>query len=304
MSIEIDLEGELDEKRTPIFFYKYIDAKNPVINEEFIINFENITFVKPSGISILYNILKWLGDHNNEISFSLPSRADHKVLKTEVIKYLDDSMFFKLFLGEKIFEDSIIRNTTLPLMNLSISSTENWIKSKFNPWISKHLNCSIERLANLQILLQELFNNTRDHSTKDYCCTYSQFYPNKNEIEIGISDLGVGIPYNVKAKVPHLQYDWQCISQALNRGFTTLTNPHNMGEGLYILKRYITNDKIGYVSIISGNGHYKLFPSGNEYSNVLNYTYPGTYISIVININNISNILIDDYIDGGVDFEW
>ncbi|EJD5653197.1 HAMP domain-containing histidine kinase [Staphylococcus pseudintermedius] len=297
--VKINLKGSLEDVNTPRYFNGHLEDKETIFN----IDLSEISFVKPSGLSILYNIVRWLVDNGNYIEFILPD-LNNKNHKENPIRYLDDSKFFDKTIGYKVFDNSHLRETTLELTNISISQSNEWFLRTFNPWIAKHIGCDPNRLSNLEMLLQELINNTRDHSTKDFSYIYAQYYPNKGEIEISIGDIGVGIPNNVKQKVPHLQYDWQRIAEAMNRGFTTKTNAHNMGEGLYILKKYIVDQKLGKVSIISGTGHYILSSSGREFSTVLNYNYPGTYISIVINIETIGNILTDEYIDGGVELEW
>ncbi|KFE42807.1 ATP-binding protein [Staphylococcus agnetis] len=297
--IKINLKGSLEDVNTPSYFNGYLEDRDTI----FKIDLSEISFVKPSGLSILYNIVRWLEDNENYIEFILPDLNNNNH-KESPIRYLDDSKFFDKTIGYKVFDNSHLRETTLELTNISISQSNEWFLRTFNPWIAKHIGCNPNRLSNLEMLLQELINNTKDHSTKDFSYIYAQYYPKNREIEISIGDTGVGIPNNVKQKVPHLQYDWQRIAEAMNRGFTTKTNAHNMGEGLYILKKYILDQKLGRVSIISGTGHYVLYPSGREFSEVLNYNYPGTYISIVINIETIGNILTDEYIDGGVELEW
>ncbi|WP_432717830.1 hypothetical protein AAA448_06220 [Staphylococcus equorum] len=297
----IKLSHELNAINVIYSFKNVINEIKSVDDKIIEIDITEVSFVKPSGISMLHNILNLIKDNDKEYQFKLPKIEQGN----EVLKYLDDSLFFKNLTGDKIFENSQVRDTTLPIKNLKISFTEEWIKNNFNLWMARHLDCKTEQLANINSLLLELFNNTRDHSEKDYCCTYSQFYPQKNIIEIGISDIGVGIPKKVKERAPHLQYDFQCIEESLKRGFTTQTNPYNRGEGLYTLKKYIQEEKLGKLTIISGNGQYKLFPTGKNYTNTLKCNYPGTFISIEIDTNSISNILLDNYDEEeGVDLEW
>ncbi|MEN2009843.1 hypothetical protein AAJL88_03090 [Staphylococcus hominis] len=302
MNHSVKIYGTLDAEKVVDQFRVVLDNINKLnqTSLEVEIDITELNFVKPSAISMLYNITKWINDNNYTFYFKLPEiNRENKVLT-----YLDDSQIFKITTGRSIFEDSRVRNTTLPLKNLKISSTEEWVSTTFNYWFSYQIGCEVTRLANLQSLLLELFNNTRDHSDKDYCCTYSQHYPNRKKIEISISDFGVGIPNNVKKRAPHIQSDSQRIEEALKRGFTTKTNPHNRGEGLYILNEYIVEDGIGSLMIISGNGIYKVDSSGKVVKNTLKCTYPGTFISIEIDTRKVERILTDDFSDEGVELEW
>lgn len=292
----IKLYGELNEKATVVGFNE-IFSQDKFWGNVIEIDISDVVFVKPSGISMLYNICKWIKDKNIDISFKF-QETDIKVLK-----YLDDSKFFEMVIGKQIFEESRVRDTTLPVKNLAISSTFDWLHSTFNAWMANQLECEVDQLNNLEILLLELFNNTRDHSEKDFCCTYSQHYPSKNTIEIGIGDIGIGIPNNIKNVFTNMNNDVECIKKALNRGITTKTKPSNRGEGLYILKSYILTEKIGVLTIISGKGYYKLWPNESVHEEVLDFSYPGTFINLEINTTNIKGIFTDVN-EEGMSLEW
>lgn len=298
---EIRFSGKLNE-HSVLNSFKQFFATPIVQNSEFNLYMGEITFVTPSGISLLYNLVEWLKDYNNSVKLLVPFN-DGKQVRTKVMSYLDDSLFFERVLGYKIFEGSSLRSTTIPLTNVSISSSTQWINTIFNPWLSRHTHYPSYRFANIEMMLQEILNNTRDHSTKDLCYLYAQYYPNKNKIEIAISDIGVGIPYNVRKVVKH-DFDWQYIKESMNRGFTTETQPGNRGEGLYILKKYMIENRVGNISIISGSGYYKIFSNGSEYCSEIDYKYPGTYISLELKLDCLDYILTEEHIEGGVDLEW
>ncbi|ELV2886638.1 hypothetical protein SGG95_002165, partial [Staphylococcus pseudintermedius] len=53
--VKINLKGSLEDVNTPRYFNGHLEDKETI----FKIDLSEISFVKPSGLSILYNIVRW-----------------------------------------------------------------------------------------------------------------------------------------------------------------------------------------------------------------------------------------------------
>jgi hypothetical protein len=67
--------------------------------------------------------------------------------------------------------------------------------------------------------MSEIFNNIKDHSRYDIGSVFGQHFQSKNIITIAISDMGLGIPTNVRLIEPNLS-DCGCIQRAVKEGFS------------------------------------------------------------------------------------
>jgi hypothetical protein len=65
-----------------------------------------------------------------------------------------------------------------------------------------------------------------------------------------VSDFGLGIPENVRRKLPNLS-DAEAIVQAVQEGFTTKSNPRNQGTGLDYLLKTVVMANGGHVTFYS-----------------------------------------------------
>jgi hypothetical protein len=180
--------------------------------EEIHFDFSPLTFCKPSGVVLLANTIEKIARLGSRPVLILPrdTKDSKRVARTEGLKYLDDSEFFKRIFGSTIFVDSTVRQTTIPLQLIKQNQSHSWVENNFIPWISAKTLLRTSAFSEIKVSLKELFNNISDHSGEREGFAFAQVYPMRRNFIISISDFGVGIPYNVKKVRPDLS-DADCL---------------------------------------------------------------------------------------------
>ncbi|MGG3693904.1 ATP-binding protein [Heyndrickxia ginsengihumi] len=296
--MQIDIPRRLNRDTMYVLLKKVINRDNEPIDDEVLFNFETLTaFIEPSGVTILSNLIHWLEFKGVNVLL-LPGEI--KPWETPN-KFLDDSMFFKEHLGEVLDESAAVRATTFPLKQVNAHSPIPLLVNEFTPWLSRQLNINPKQLATVQVCIEEVLNNIRDHAHRATGCIFAQYTPNNHEVLISISDFGVGIPYNVQRVLPTLN-DYEALRQAVVRGFSTKSTDQNYGYGLdNLIHNVVVNGK-GAVYIHSLNGMMACKNVNNAIEHrprgALGY-YPGTLIDIVIK-TDVEDIF--DIVEEG--FSW
>ena len=174
------------------------------------------------------------------------------------------------------------------------------------PWVGRSVGMSAESLASVRVSLEEILHNVRDHSGVEVGCTFAQHFPNKNRIQIAISDFGAGIPNVVRQKRPETS-DPAALRLACQEGFTTKTNVQNRGAGLPTLINYVTRKNGGNVLIAAGGGHLSAAPAAERPQRYKITTrsaggfYPGTLVRVVLRTDTLELAASDAQIEP---FEW
>jgi len=220
-----------------------------------VINFSQLGFIKPAGVTFLSNLILWLKSRNVDVRF------DGHTGNTPALRFLDDSLFFQQHLGYPLNDRACVRSTTLPLMNVHHQDSFAWVRSTLVPWLSSALNVSRPSLYTFQTCVSELFNNIKDHSSREIGSVFAQHFPNINRVGIAVADFGRGIPASVRSVHPDLS-DNEAIKRAVQANFTIRSTPGNQGVGLdYLLQSAVTNNG-GAVTIYSSTGAVLFEPSG------------------------------------------
>lgn len=131
----------------------------------------------------------------------------------------------------------------------------------------------------------EIFNNVIDHANSNHIYVCGQLFPKKAQLCFTIVDIGNTIPDNVstylsenKLAIPPSALEW-----AIQCGNSTKRNVPG-GLGFSLLIDFLKANEGGFI-IISGNEIYELH-NHNEYFNNINVSFPGTIVTITINLNN------------------
>ncbi|WP_255905633.1 ATP-binding protein [Priestia aryabhattai] len=256
-------------------------------------DFNQLAFIEPTGITILSNLFEWLMKRGTRVTLSYPAQATGR---NHPITFLDDSGFFKRYLGQKINPLACVRDTTMPLEKVTYDRSFQWLNNDFVTWLTNTLDMTTESIIDFKICLEELFNNIKDHAKEDTGCIFSQYYPRNNEVKISISDFGVGIPHNVKSQHPTFS-DSEALLNAIQEGFSTQSTPRNRGVGLHTLVKNVVEHNQGCVYIHSNNGILSCMNVNNVptfIDQVSSSFYPGTLIEIVLKVDNIEYIPIEE----------
>jgi anti-anti-sigma regulatory factor/anti-sigma regulatory factor (Ser/Thr protein kinase) len=265
-----------------------------------VIDFGRLNFVDPVGIVVLSNVIEYFKNLRIKITFSNHEKS------TAGIKFLDDSEFFERYLGTKIFQGSQVRTTTMPLRLIAHENAQDYLLNSVMPWIAQSVGMTARSLDSVRVSMEEILHNVADHSGVPIGCTFAQHFPNKQRIEIAISDFGVGIPANVR-KVHSDIIDSEALRLACKEGFTTKSNVRNRGAGLPTLIKYVTNSNSGNVIIVSGTGYLTASPNlekKEKYKITVRHSansYPGTLVRVILRTDTLEKITEDVEPE---EFEW
>lgn len=279
------------------FIGEAIHAQSTENTSKIYFDFSELQFIEPEGVVALSNTIAHFRVARVKVFF-----RGHN-LTTPANRYLDDSGFYKQYLGKSVFVTCNPRPTTVPLEFFRSNAYIPYLYNNLTPWISRSVNLSSDTLETIKTCLEEIFHNIDHHSGVDNGCTFSQFFPKKDKISIAISDFGIGIPTRVRTKLADLS-DPEAIREACKEGFTTKTNVRNRGAGLPNLIRYVTQRNSGTVLIHSGQGYLSatrgpLTPSIT--SRRLDWAYPGTLVQVVLRTNTMERLEADVEPE---DFSW
>lgn len=282
------------------FIDTVIDSEMKPKGDKITFSFNNLGFIEPPGVTILSNLIEWLMQREVKVKFSYPN--DSEKSPTKGIKYLDDSDFFKHYLGKNITENAMVRSTTIPLKHIDYDQSYTWLDQKFTFWLSNALNLESDNLGDIKMSFGEIFNNIRDHAKERTGCIFAQHYPNKRKIHISISDFGVGIPNTIRREYPLLN-DEDALIKSIEEGVSSKSTPRNRGAGLKTLLENVVINYGGTVQIRSYSGILSVNRNkDNEfvlYSNLIEQNYPGTFIEIILDTDNFTDLY--NYEE---EFEW
>lgn len=299
--MKVRIPYKLDKQRVNNLMMKVIDESQFPKDQNITFDFSTLGFIEPAGITTLGNLFEWLIKHGTDTRIEYPEvfgRDRHCP-----IKYLDDSNFFLMFLGEKLEESSTVRNTTIPLQKVTYENSHQWLSATFIPWLASRLGIKISTLTNVEMCMGEIFNNIIDHSTENIGCIFAQHYPNKNKVTISIADFGVGIPVSIRRVNPDVN-DALALELAIKEGFSSRSTPRNMGAGLHTLIQNVVNGLFGTVDLYSGYGILQT-KRINDNISVTSGTTEGYYPGTFLDINFDTTILIEeDQYEEEEEFEW
>ncbi len=271
------------------------DENGEIESKRLELDFCRLNFIEPTGVTVLSNIIELVKKLGGDVTF-----CGH-LIHVRAIQYLDDSQFFRRYIGNSLREAVRIRPTTAELTLVSHARSFGWIENDLMPWIEEKTGVRQASLASIKVCFQEVFNNIRDHSTVDVGCIFGQFYPNLNKLQIAISDFGVGIPSNVRKLRANLT-DGDCIKLASQEGFTTRTGRNNRGAGLDVLIKNVVKNNGGSLIIHSGNGILSCVKSEEGVKKTAKSAdgfYPGTLLQVTFRTDRL---VVDD--DEEEVFEW
>lgn len=142
--------------------------------------------------------------------------------------------------------------------------------------------------------LLEIFNNVIDHAESRYAYVCGQYFPQNANLSFSVVDLGKTINQNVveylkkmKTEIPDNTLKW-----AVLPGNSTKTESAPGGLGLSTLLNFLKQNR-GIFTLISDNEVYEIRP-GREKFDKITTVFPGTIVTITINLKDSNFYLLDD----------
>lgn len=152
-------------------------------------------------------------------------------------------------------------------------------------------------LTPLRLTVVEALNNISDHSdSKVSGFVSTQYFKSKSELVISICDFGKGIPWKVnqylKQEGEKQVKDIDALLKALEKGFSTKSNPRNRGFGLDTILSNVKASN-GEMEIVSNRAYLSKKMQGSRMKIVrddLQFSFPGTYLVIKLNTRKFQDI--------------
>ena len=292
----INVPGQFNAKTMYQMISEAIAPDMTPVNKRICLDFNELSFIDPSGVTALSNTIEWLKKRGVTCVFR------NAKIHRDAIKFLDDSQFFANFLdGETLSPAASTRSTTLPLCRVSHSESFQWLEMRLMPWLMSKLNMNRSSLSQIDTSLKELFNNIRDHSGEDIGCVFVQHYPKIDQIVFSISDFGVGIPSTI-SRVRSFRDDGDALLFACQDGTSARSIKTNMGVGLHFLIQNVVGLNGGRLNIHSGHGSVSCYAEDGTERRVVQAPmgfYPGTLVEIRMRTD-----LIESVDDEREDLEW
>lgn len=281
------------------FLAEVVDEQRDAKCSKVIFDFSRLTFVEPVGVVVLSNVIEYFKTLGCKVSFK------NHATETAGTKFLDDSLFFERYLGKRIFGGSV-RSTTMPLRLIHSEQAQAYLLSDVMPWVGQRVGMRPESLDGVRVSLEEVLHNVQDHSGVRIGCTFAQYFPKKNQIQIAISDFGAGIPRVVRTRESSAS-DSAALRLACQEGFTTKSNVQNRGAGLPTLIKYVTQNNGGNVLIVSARGSLSAVPNPAgppPYKITARATgggYPGTLVRVTLRTDTLERVASDAEVEP---FSW
>lgn len=251
-----------------------MDSKNSSVE----LDFGRLQHIAAGGVAVLSNIIEFLRKSGVRVS------CKNLDFNCKAYPFLLEAGFAHIY-------GSIRANRPqqslriLPLELVKRDRAYPFIHARLAPWLAAGLRCRNNQLPTIRVCFEEIFNNIRDHSTVDVGCLCANNDGKRKKINICISDFGIGIPANVRAKRPELKTDADAIRQACEQGFTTGPPDRNLGAGLATLIKNVVNINSGSVAIHSGRGIYSINKVHGELKyarRTSQHVYPGTLVYVTL----------------------
>lgn len=157
-SIRPTVPNTFDNRTMYLLLHAVLDEKLEPKARKIELDFTALDFIEPVGVTVLCNILQWLWIVKG-VNFTI-----HCNKSSRTIRYLDDSGFFKLHLGEPLSPTAEVRATTVPLELVSFEHSHQYINDRFSGWLQNRLKMNKDSIASILMSISEIFINIQDHS--------------------------------------------------------------------------------------------------------------------------------------------
>lgn len=229
------------------------------------IDAQNAKFIDALAMTVLLNHIADIKMQGWQTYIS--NHLNDKGKLKDPIQFMDDAEFFLRTSGKRLSAHTHSRANSLPIQWLNPDETVAWLRFNAIRWMAKILEVAEQNLIEIQVCIEELFNNIHDHSGVNLACIFIQYYPHKGELKICLSDNGVGLVHKIQQARPEFD-EQEAIAHALKEGFSTRSSPRNAGMGLFTLTQTVCNNG-GQFAIRTGKIHALISPENHNEPRIL-----------------------------------
>lgn len=282
------LDSGLNSSYKDINFFTFGLCRALECNDDHVaINLSQLGFINGELTTILLLGMRQLEKQNKTVKLVGVKPAQRDILER--------NGFYKA-IGEKNKPDN--KNTTIQLQEFNISNNiqiDEYINTILKPKLSNYSKNAPqneqaavdEMISSVRYAIDELIDNIKTHSESDVMYFAGQFFPRQKRLSFTILDAGLTIPTIVRDKFNNLKSqaksisDFLLIDWATEQGNTTKDVKKKGipgGAGLYTVKTSLKGH--GELTIVSGNGFWKLTSSKKIMHQSLFEKFPGTLIHV------------------------
>lgn len=262
------------------FDYIKISSRTWKITKEpyFKIDITKYSFFNPIGLTFLAGLIKKQFNYSDAGSIAFNTTTINYLERINFLEWLDKTFSDKLTIYPN--RPNIYRST---LEDRLLEFDEIKFKNRYDyeecithmsELCQERVGDSIEFMY-IDDVFAELLSNIAIHSHTLSFFVVAQKYPSNNTIKISISDLGVGIPYNIRRFYPNIVTDNDSIIYATEPEISSAGG----GMGLTTLKSYL-EDPADYLFIASNKGCVKFTKKSTISYSGFDSNFTGTFIEI------------------------
>lgn len=237
------------------------------------------TVIPPAGLALLGASLSLLRHRGVEVEFN----GDR-----DVLRYLARMELMSLLGLEdpETFNRKAEAGRFLPLTRVSNTAELVVILDRLGEVIIRQFDNAVSFIKGLECAATEILDNTYTHSeTPVPAVVCAQFYAKQHRVEIGLCDMGIGIPCKLAKRFGDLGDDKAAIIKAFQPG---VTSGDGEGNGLAMTQE-VTRANRGSLNLWSGTARYKLKPSGEEEWTAFP-SIQGTGVWLALDVRNPVNL--------------
>jgi anti-sigma regulatory factor (Ser/Thr protein kinase) len=270
----IQPEGDLYGTQI-IELLKVIDIINQSPDNEIILDFSNISFVRPLFILSLSGLIHKLRKEGKTVFMENFKNSYFELIRfekglspdnfenweEELLNFQDKSYF--PIINFPTFKDAIsvkLRNDSLTCINRLIKNSLMLDSNTYNA---------------ISYLISEMTDNISDHSGEERGWLFAQYYSDKKFIDICILDTGKTIlgsyQNNGFKEIKTSTQALECATKGLS------TKNIERGKGIPTTRKLIVNGMTGKFGLVSGNAILQ-----NDQITELPTTWPGTFLALRI----------------------
>ena len=279
-----NLSNDIQSYKNLIKLYHLLNSE---IDKSVLLDFTKVSFLSA-------NLLAVLGCCVDNIISSKKHRIAIRNLHPKIKEVMRKNGFNKYFTWDNLddtyhstMDYAIFEATTEHLVDFEHYLLLNVFSRNNLPTMnSTYQNSIIDNLL-------EMFNNVIDHAESSSVYVCGQYFPKNSNLSFTIVDLGKTIFENVNEYLcdHNIEIPENTLKWAIIPGNSTKTAYAPGGIGFSTLLEFLKLNK-GFFTLISDNELYEIRP-GKERFNKLTLSFPGTIVTITINLLDEQFYLLD-----------
>jgi anti-sigma regulatory factor (Ser/Thr protein kinase) len=254
-------------------------CKSGYNDNDLIIDISKLGFINTYDVLLIVQSVIFIYSFNSEINIRIKAHSAARM-------YLEDIGLFE-FISKNHKQSQTINfiksQTAMPIRRIDVGHIEEYVIETI-----KYIGyfCQKKDLTILSVGIKEAINNVYDHSKSTIgAYVFCQYLPKDNRIKVCVSDMGIGIPNNVRKTQPYFS-DLECLKWAVIRNHTTKSTEQNAGYGLANIVDFVKANR-GRLRILSDTGSYELIKGRESVKNNSISNFMGTLIDFDIIVNNL-----------------